>query len=142
VLITGEVDRTMEFETGFKGHEALRDGTWEPDPLILDDQALVLRVRELGLLVLSGCGHSGIVNVVRYARKLTGEQKVAAVIGGFHLSGPMFEGIIPPTVRAFDELKPTVLMPAHCTGWRAAHEFAARYPDSFVPSTVGTTLEL
>jgi 7,8-dihydropterin-6-yl-methyl-4-(beta-D-ribofuranosyl)aminobenzene 5'-phosphate synthase len=142
VLITGEVDRTTEFETGFKGHEALRDGSWEPDPLILDDQALVLRVRDLGLLVLSGCGHSGIVNTVRYAQKLTGERKLAAVIGGFHLSGPMFESIIPPTVRAFDELMPAFLMPAHCTGWKAIHQFAARYPDAFVPSTVGTTLEL
>jgi 7,8-dihydropterin-6-yl-methyl-4-(beta-D-ribofuranosyl)aminobenzene 5'-phosphate synthase len=142
VLITGEVDRTTDFETGFKGHEALRDGAWEPDPLILDDQALVLRVRDLGLLVLSGCGHSGIVNTVRYAQKLTGERKLAAVVGGFHLSGPMFEGIIPPTVRAFDELAPAVLMPAHCTGWKAMHQFAARYPDAFVPSTVGTTLEL
>jgi 7,8-dihydropterin-6-yl-methyl-4-(beta-D-ribofuranosyl)aminobenzene 5'-phosphate synthase len=142
VLITGEVDRTTEFETGFKGHEALRDGSWEPDPLILDDQALVLRVRDLGLLVLSGCGHSGIVNTVRYAQKLTVERKLAAVIGGFHLSGPMFESIIPPTVRAFDELMPAFLMPAHCTGWKAIHQFAARYPDAFVPSTVGTTLEL
>jgi 7,8-dihydropterin-6-yl-methyl-4-(beta-D-ribofuranosyl)aminobenzene 5'-phosphate synthase len=142
VLITGEVDRTTEFETGFKGHEALRDGAWEPDPLILDDQALVLRVRDLGLLVLSGCGHSGIVNTVRYAQKLTGERKLAAVVGGFHLSGPMFESTIPPTVRAFDELMPAFLMPAHCTGWKAIHQFAARYPDAFVPSTVGTTLEL
>jgi 7,8-dihydropterin-6-yl-methyl-4-(beta-D-ribofuranosyl)aminobenzene 5'-phosphate synthase len=142
VLITGEVDRTTDFESGFKGHEALRDHGWEPDPLILDDQALVLRIRDLGLLVLSGCGHSGIVNVVRYAQKLTGEQKLAAVIGGFHLSGAMFEGIIPPTVRAFDELAPAFLMPSHCTGWKAVHQFAARYPEAFVPSTVGTTLEL
>jgi 7,8-dihydropterin-6-yl-methyl-4-(beta-D-ribofuranosyl)aminobenzene 5'-phosphate synthase len=142
VLITGEVNRTTDFESGFKGHEALRDHAWEPDPLILDDQALVLRIRDLGLLVLSGCGHSGIVNVVRYAQKLTGERKLAAVIGGFHLSGAMFEGIIPPTVRAFDELAPAYLMPAHCTGWKAIHQFATRYPEAYVPSTVGTTLEL
>jgi 7,8-dihydropterin-6-yl-methyl-4-(beta-D-ribofuranosyl)aminobenzene 5'-phosphate synthase len=142
VLITGEVDRTTEFETGFKGHEALRDGAWEPDPLILDDQALVIRVRDMGLLVLSGCGHSGIVNAVRYAQKLTGESKLAAVIGGFHLSGPMFETVIPPTVHAFDELKPAILMPSHCTGWKAVQQFASRYPEAFVPSTVGTTLEL
>jgi 7,8-dihydropterin-6-yl-methyl-4-(beta-D-ribofuranosyl)aminobenzene 5'-phosphate synthase len=142
VLITGEVDRTTDFETGFKGHEAFRGGGWTPDPLILDDQALVLRVRDTGLVVLSGCGHSGIVNTVRYAQKLTGERELAAVIGGFHLSGPMFEGVIPATVRAFDELAPALLMPAHCTGWKAIHQFSARYPDAFVPSAVGTTLEL
>jgi 7,8-dihydropterin-6-yl-methyl-4-(beta-D-ribofuranosyl)aminobenzene 5'-phosphate synthase len=142
VLITGEVDRTTEFETGFHGHEAFRDGAWQPDPLILDDQALVLRVAGRGLVVLSGCGHAGIVNTVRYAQRLTGEAAVAAIIGGFHLSGPTFEPIIGPTVRAFDELSPSLLMPAHCTGWKAVHQLAARFPDAFVQPAVGTTVEL
>jgi 7,8-dihydropterin-6-yl-methyl-4-(beta-D-ribofuranosyl)aminobenzene 5'-phosphate synthase len=142
LLVTGEVDRTTEFETGFRGHEAFRGGSWQPDPLILDDQALVLRVRERGLVVLSGCGHAGIVNTVRYARRLTGEERIAAIVGGFHLSGPMFEPIIAPTVRAFDELSPSLLVPAHCTGWRAVHQLAARFPDAFVQSAVGTTIEL
>jgi 7,8-dihydropterin-6-yl-methyl-4-(beta-D-ribofuranosyl)aminobenzene 5'-phosphate synthase len=141
-LITGEVDRTTEFETGFKGHEALHGTDWRPDPLILDDQALVVRVRDEGLLVLSGCGHAGIVNTVRYAQKLTGERSVAAIIGGFHLNGPMFEAIIEPTVRALDELSPSLLAPAHCTGWKATHRLAARFPDAFVQCAVGTTIEL
>jgi len=140
VLITGEVDRTTAFETGFQGHDAFRDGDWEPDPLILDDQALVVRLPE-GLVVLSGCGHAGIVNTVRYAQKLTGERQIAAVIGGFHLSGPMFEPIIGPTIAAFDELSAGLLVPAHCTGWKAVHQLAARFPDAFVQSTVGTTVE-
>src|SRR5262245_57715873 len=75
VLITGEVDRTTEFETGFRGHEAFHGGGWQPDPLILDDQAIVMRLRDRGLVVLSGCGHAGIVNTVRYAQKLTGERR-------------------------------------------------------------------
>jgi 7,8-dihydropterin-6-yl-methyl-4-(beta-D-ribofuranosyl)aminobenzene 5'-phosphate synthase len=141
-LITGEVDRTTDFETGFRGHEALHAGRWQPDPLILDDQALVLRVRDRGLMVLSGCGHAGIVNTVRYARRLTGEDRVAAVIGGFHLSGPMFEPIIDPTVDALAELAPDLLVPAHCTGWKAVHRIASRFPDAFAISTVGTTIEL
>jgi 7,8-dihydropterin-6-yl-methyl-4-(beta-D-ribofuranosyl)aminobenzene 5'-phosphate synthase len=142
VLITGEVDRTTEFETGFQGHDAFRDGDWQPDPLILDDQALVVRLPERGLVVLSGCGHAGIVNTVRHAQKLTGERKIAAIIGGFHLSGPMFEPIIGPTVHAFSELSPSLLVPAHCTGWRAVHQLAARFPDAFVQCAVGTTIEL
>jgi 7,8-dihydropterin-6-yl-methyl-4-(beta-D-ribofuranosyl)aminobenzene 5'-phosphate synthase len=142
VLITGEVDRTTEFETGFRGHEALADGGWQPDPLILDDQALMLRLADRGLVVLSGCGHAGIVNTVHYAQKLTGTREIAAIIGGFHLSGPMFEPIIAPTVRAFDELSPGLLVPAHCTGWKAVHQLAARFPDAFVQSAVGTTIEL
>jgi 7,8-dihydropterin-6-yl-methyl-4-(beta-D-ribofuranosyl)aminobenzene 5'-phosphate synthase len=142
VLITGEVDRTTEFETGFQGHEAFRDEDWQPDPLILDDQALVLSLPERGLVVVSGCGHAGIVNTVRYAQKLTGQRQVAAIIGGFHLSGPMFEPIIAPTIGAFDELSAALIVPAHCTGWRAVHQLAARFPDAFVQSAVGTTIEL
>ncbi|HEX2102941.1 MAG TPA: MBL fold metallo-hydrolase [Solirubrobacteraceae bacterium] len=142
VLITGEVDRTTAFETGFQGHEALRNGEWRPDPLILDDQALVVRVGDRGLVILSGCGHAGIVNTVRYARRLTGIDAVAAVVGGFHLSGPMFERIIDPTVDALAELSPSLLVPAHCTGWRAVHRLATRFPDAFVMSAVGTTIAL
>ena len=91
VLVTGEVDRTTPFETGFMGHQADVHDSWEPDPLILDDQAIVMRLADRGLVVLTGCGHAGIINVVRQAQRLTGETSVAAVIGGFHLSGPMFE---------------------------------------------------
>ena len=142
VLITGEVDRTTPFETGFRGHEARRGGVWEPDPLILDDQALVVRVRDRGLVVLTGCGHAGIVNTVRYVRRLTGHEALAAVVGGFHLSGPMFEPIIEPTVEAFAELAPGLLAPAHCTGWKAVHRLAASFPDAFVMPTVGTTIQI
>jgi 7,8-dihydropterin-6-yl-methyl-4-(beta-D-ribofuranosyl)aminobenzene 5'-phosphate synthase len=142
MLVTGEVDRTTSFETGFQGHDVFRDGDWQPDPLILDDQALVLRLRDRGLVVLSGCGHAGIVNTVLYAKRLTGEERVAAVLGGFHLSGPMFEPIIDPTVAAFEELSPALLVPAHCTGWKAVHRLAARFPEAFVQCAVGTTIEL
>ncbi len=142
VLITGEVDRTTAFETGFQGHEALRDGSWQADPLILDDQAIVLSLGDRGLVILTGCGHAGIVNTVRYARKLTATDAVAAVVGGFHLSGPMFEWIIEPTVQALAELSPSLLVPAHCTGWKASYQLAKRFPDAFVMSTVGTTIAL
>jgi 7,8-dihydropterin-6-yl-methyl-4-(beta-D-ribofuranosyl)aminobenzene 5'-phosphate synthase len=92
--------------------------------------------------VLTGCGHAGIVNIVKHVQRVTGEERIAAVIGGFHLSGPMFEPIIEPTVAAFDELEPGLLMPAHCTGWKAMHRLAARFQDAFVASTVGTTIVL
>ena len=67
VLITGEVDRTTAFERGFPIHEAYGEDRWSPDPLILDDQALVVHVRGRGLVVLTGCGHAGVVNIVGYA---------------------------------------------------------------------------
>ena len=141
LLVTGEVDRTTEFEQGFPIHQAQRNGDWQPDPLILDDQALVTHVRGQGLVILTGCGHSGIVNIVRYVRKLTGEDSIHAIIGGFHLGGPLFEHIIAPTCDAMDEFSPDYLVPCHCTGWRAIHALAARFPDAFIQNSVGTRFE-
>jgi 7,8-dihydropterin-6-yl-methyl-4-(beta-D-ribofuranosyl)aminobenzene 5'-phosphate synthase len=139
VLLTGEVDRTTEFERGLPNHEAWRDGKWEPDPFIMDEQALVVNVRGRGLVVLTGCGHAGAVNIARHAMRLTGVDRLHAMMGGFHLSGAVFEPIIEPTVDAFRELAPDVLVPAHCTGWKAQHRFSATLPDAFVPNAVGTS---
>ncbi len=138
VLVTGEVDRTTEFETGMPSHEALVDGVWRPDPWIVDDQALVVRVRDRGLVVLTGCGHAGAVNIVRHAMRLTGESRLHALLGGLHLTGPGFEQIIEPTVRALAELGPDVVVPAHCTGWRAQMRLAADLPEAFTPGAAGS----
>ena len=141
LLVTGEVDRTSGFERGFPVHQAHRDGAWQPDPLILDDQALVANVAGKGLVVLTACGHAGVVNTVSYARRLTGEQRVHAIVGGFHLNGPLFEPIIAPTCDALAELGPDYLVPTHCTGWRAIHTLAARFPDAYLQTSVGTRFE-
>jgi metal-dependent hydrolase (beta-lactamase superfamily II) len=139
LLVTGEVERTTDFEKGFLPiHQARRHGEWVPDPLIADDQATVMNVRGKGLVIVTGCGHAGIVNIVRYARKLTGVDRVYAVIGGFHLSGPFFEPITPATIEAMKEFDPKVVVPTHCTGWKAIHAFAAAMPESFVQNSVGT----
>jgi 7,8-dihydropterin-6-yl-methyl-4-(beta-D-ribofuranosyl)aminobenzene 5'-phosphate synthase len=142
VLITGEVDRTTDFELGMPFHEALRNGRWEPDPLIVDDQALVVYVRERGLVVLTGCGHSGAVNIARHAMRLTGVDHLHGLLGGFHLTGPGFEPIIEPTVDALTDLAPDLVVPAHCTGWRAQHRLSSALPEAFVPNAVGTSFVL
>jgi 7,8-dihydropterin-6-yl-methyl-4-(beta-D-ribofuranosyl)aminobenzene 5'-phosphate synthase len=123
------------------GHEKHTDHGWQPDPLILDDQALIVDVRGHGLVVITGCGHAGVVNILRYARKLTGVDRVHAVIGGFHLSGQAFEPVIPEVVAALAELGPDVIVPGHCTGWRATHAIAAAFPEQFVQNSVGTRYE-
>jgi 7,8-dihydropterin-6-yl-methyl-4-(beta-D-ribofuranosyl)aminobenzene 5'-phosphate synthase len=139
VLITGEVDRTTDFEQGMPYHEAQRDGRWEPEPLIIDDQALVVHVRGRGLVVLTGCGHAGAVNIARHAMSLTGVDRLHGLLGGFHPTRPGFEPIIGPTVDALTELAPDVIVPAHCTGWRAQHRQAAALPEAFVPNAVGAS---
>jgi 7,8-dihydropterin-6-yl-methyl-4-(beta-D-ribofuranosyl)aminobenzene 5'-phosphate synthase len=142
LLVTGEVDRTTPFEQGLAPtHQAYRDSTWRPDSLVLDDQALVADIRGRGLVVLTGCGHAGIVNTLLYVKRLTGRKHLHAVIGGFHLNGPRFEPLIGPTCDAFAELAPDYLVPAHCTGWKATHALAARFPDAFLQNSVGTRFD-
>jgi 7,8-dihydropterin-6-yl-methyl-4-(beta-D-ribofuranosyl)aminobenzene 5'-phosphate synthase len=138
-LVTGQVARTTEFEKGFPAHYAEVNGEWKPDPLIHDDQAVVMNVRNKGLVVLSGCGHAGIINVLRHSMAVTGVAQIHAVLGGFHLTGRLFEPLIPPTVAALKAIGPKLIVPSHCTGWKATHEIARVLPDAFVPNSVGTT---
>ncbi len=139
VLITGEIDRTTDFERGMPPpHQAWDGAAWRHDPLVLDDQALVIDVRGRGLVVLTGCGHGGAVNTVRHALRLTGAERLHALLGGLHLSGPAFEPIIPPTVQALTELAPGLVAPGHCTGWRAQHALATALPGAFVAGSSGT----
>ena len=142
LLVTGEIDRTTGFERGASpAHQAERPGGWERDPLILDDQAIVAEVRGRGLVVLTGCGHAGLINTLRHVQRLTGEDHFHAVIGGFHLSGRYFEPIIAPTCDALAAIAPDYVVPTHCTGWRAIHAIAARFPDAFIQNSVGTRFE-
>jgi 7,8-dihydropterin-6-yl-methyl-4-(beta-D-ribofuranosyl)aminobenzene 5'-phosphate synthase len=142
VLVTGEVDRTTGYEPGFPLQQAYRDGQWEPDPLVLDDQALIVHVRDRGLVVITGCGHAGIVNITRYARALTGVDQVHALVGGFHLNGPLFEPLIARVCDDLSAMQPDVVVPGHCTGWRAQHAMARSFGEGFIPSCVGTRLDL
>jgi 7,8-dihydropterin-6-yl-methyl-4-(beta-D-ribofuranosyl)aminobenzene 5'-phosphate synthase len=142
LLVSGQIHRSTDFETGFPIHFAKIGEQWQADPLIHDDQAVILNVRERGLVILTGCGHAGVINTVRHAQALTGVRRVHAIIGGFHLSGALFEPRIAPTVAALKELAPDIIVPGHCTGWRATHAIARELPDAFVVSSVGTTLTL
>ena len=141
-LLTGQIERNTDFEVGFPLQEAQRGGTWQPDPDTLDDQALVVHVRDKGLVVLTGCGHAGLINTIRYAQQLTAVDHLHAVMGGFHLTGPLFEPLIDPTTDALAEIDPDVIVPTHCTGWRAIHAIAERLPKAFVQNSVGTSIDL
>jgi len=139
-LVTGQIPRTTPFEKGSPAQVAWIDGKWQPDPGIHDDQAIVMNVKNQGLVVLTGCGHAGVVNTLRCAKELTGVDRIHAVIGGFHLTGPTFEPIIQPTIQALKEFNPGVIVPQHCTGWKATHLIAREFPEAFTPNSVGTTM--
>ena len=140
ILVSGQVKRVTEFESGFPIHEARGGDGWQPDPMIWDDQALVVNVRDRGLVILSGCSHAGAINVLFHAQRLTGEARIAGLLGGLHLTGGLFEARIEPTVDALRAARVGRVLPAHCSGWKAVHAIARAMPEAFVQCAVGTTV--
>lgn len=111
----GEIPRTLDFEPPEAIGEICADGVWQPDT-IPDDSALVYRGRD-GLTVVTGCSHAGICNILAYAREACGEERVAGVIGGFHLMTDS-----PRAARTADWLaqcRGARLRPCHCTCFAA-----------------------
>jgi 7,8-dihydropterin-6-yl-methyl-4-(beta-D-ribofuranosyl)aminobenzene 5'-phosphate synthase len=137
VLVLGEIERTTEFEKGMPGAEAEIDGRWVNDPF-LDDRGVVVKIKNKGLVVIGGCSHAGIINTVKHAQKVTGTSEVHAVLGGFHLTGPMMESVIGPTIGEMKKVDPRFVIPCHCTGWGAINRFAREMPEQFILNTVGT----
>ena len=146
LVITGEIPRETSFEKGFP-YQYTEDPTNKknliPDPLIRDDQALVVNISDKGLVILTGCGHAGIINTINYAKKITGIDRVHAIIGGFHLPADdgIFEAAIEPTLKEFQKVQPGYLVPCHCTGWKATNRIIETMSEKFIQSSVGTTFQ-
>jgi len=138
--LTGEVPRLVEFEEASEDLVVVSEnGEIAADP-ILDDQALVL-VLERGLFVLLGCAHSGMINTLEHAKRVTGVDTILGVAGGTHLG---FGGVgkLPKTIEALRGFDLEILAPSHCTGFAAASALAATYPDRFVFNCVGTEIKI
>jgi len=104
-----------------------------------DDQALVLE-SDAGLVVVSGCAHSGIINLCRAAQRITGSARLRAVVGGFHLVGAS-EALLDATIEGLHELAPQAIHPCHCTGEPATYALVRAFPDQCRPIAAGCILE-
>jgi len=137
-LLTGTVEATTPYETPLPGAKRVVNGNEEHDTFT-DEQALVMNVKDRGLVVIGGCCHPGVVNMVKYAQKLTGIKKVAAIVGGFHLTAGG-DNLIKETIQGLRELEPEIVLAGHCTGFKALTQLALNFPDTFMVSCVGTKL--
>jgi len=99
-----------------------------------------MHLKDKGLVILSGCAHAGIVNTVQYAVKTTGIDRIHAVMGGFHLSGPFFEPLIDRTTLELQKMNPAYIIPTHCTGRKAIMEMEKQMPQQFILNMAGTKL--
>jgi 7,8-dihydropterin-6-yl-methyl-4-(beta-D-ribofuranosyl)aminobenzene 5'-phosphate synthase len=138
-LITGQVERVTDFEKGMRNQYAQENGGWVADPWVWDDQGIICNVNGKGLVVISSCSHSGVINVLRNAQKITGVSKVHAFVGGLHLPSS-FHQIIPETIRELETIRPDLIVPGHCSGWKAINEIVRTMPEAYVPSSVGTEI--
>jgi 7,8-dihydropterin-6-yl-methyl-4-(beta-D-ribofuranosyl)aminobenzene 5'-phosphate synthase len=99
-----------------------------------------MNIKGKGLVILSGCAHSGIVNTVQTAKAATGIDKVHAIMGGFHLSGPLFEPIIGRTTEELQKINPDYIVPTHCTGRNAIMNIEKEMAGKFILNMSGTKL--
>ena len=139
VFVTGEVARKTLFELGDPKLVVRGDGGWVPDPF-LDDFSMVLKTSR-GLVVVLGCAHAGIVNILNHAVARTGEKRIYAVLGGTHL-GLSPEPQLDPTIQALKEFDIRMLAVSHCTGQGAAARLKSEFGDRFAFGHVGYSFEI
>ncbi len=139
VYVTGEVPRVTAFEKSDPRLETVINGRTLQDPL-LDDQSLVLDTSK-GLVLLLGCAHSGLINILQYVTKKTGKEKFHAILGGTHLDFLTSEQL-EESIRWLKRTKIEKIGVSHCTGMRAASRLQQEFGDHFFHGCVGTTLEV
>ncbi len=156
VFTSGQIARLTDFEKP-PGAARLRAGAMDsacspthfglvkveatPGDLVADsfqgEHATALNVKGRGLVVITSCGHAGVINSVRQVQKATGIEKVHAIVGGFHLA-PAPEEIVARTVAAFKAINPDYIVPAHCTGLNTIVAVHREMPNKLIMPSTGT----
>jgi 7,8-dihydropterin-6-yl-methyl-4-(beta-D-ribofuranosyl)aminobenzene 5'-phosphate synthase len=139
IYLTGEVPRQTEFE--------------KPDPRLFseiggksvqdtfpDDQSLILD-GEKGLILIFGCAHSGMINIINYVISKTGKEKFQAILGGTHLDF-LTPDQLEESIRSLKKMDIERIGVSHCTGMRAAFRLHQEFGDRFFYGCVGSVLEI
>jgi 7,8-dihydropterin-6-yl-methyl-4-(beta-D-ribofuranosyl)aminobenzene 5'-phosphate synthase len=137
ITTTGEVPRKTGFES-ISGFWTVHNRSFVDD-MMLDDQSLVVDVEGKGIVVMAGCAHSGIINTIKYAQKITGNSRVYAVLGGFHLVNADAKRI-QFTEDELESLDLAFVGPCHCTGKKATRKFADTFKDRCRPLHAGDVI--
>jgi len=135
-VTTGEIERKTPFE-GLEDLYTISEGTILQDHE-RDDSALVLNL-EAGLVIVTGCCHAGIVNTMSHAKRVTGVDKIHAVIGGLHLIGASEEKV-QRSVEALREAE--FVFAGHCMGFDGLRRIASALGDRFRPIHTGSEIRL
>lgn len=139
IITTGEIERETPFEKA-EEYWTINEERFVKDTMP-DDQALIIEIDGKGLVIVSGCAHSGIINTTRQARKVTGVNKVYAVLGGFHLTKADSK-TIQSTVEELIETDLEIVAPCHCTGPKVVHRLVRAFGDGCKPLRTGDMIIL
>jgi len=153
---SGQIQRTIDFEKApaaarlmagpmnsmcSPAHFAATKVETKPGELVTDmfwgEHATAYHVKDRGLVVITSCGHAGVINSVRHVQKVTGIDKIHAIVGGFHLS-PAPDEIVAKTVEAFKAINPDHIIPMHCTGVNTIIAVHRVMPQKLVMPATGT----
>ena len=126
LTLLGEIPRENDFESQEPIGERYVKGVWEPD-YVWDDTAIAYHGPD-GLTIITGCSHSGIVNITEYAKKVCGDDRICGIIGGLHLLSETMDRQTERTVDWMRWQRPKNLRPCHCTGFYARAAIHAAVP--------------
>ncbi len=139
VYLTGEVPRKTSFEKPDPRLFVEMEGKTTQD-ILLDDQSLILNTKK-GLVVIFGCAHSGMINILNHVIHKTGKEKFYAIMGGTHLDFLTPEQL-EESIKSLRKMKIEKVGVSHCTGMRAAFRLHQEFGDRFFYGYVGSVLEL
>jgi 7,8-dihydropterin-6-yl-methyl-4-(beta-D-ribofuranosyl)aminobenzene 5'-phosphate synthase len=139
LFLTGEVPRKTSFEKPDPRLFSEINGKTDPD-VFLDDQSLIIE-SEKGFILVLGCGHSGMINILNHVIHKTGKKKFYAILGGTHLDFLTPEQL-EASIQALSELQIEKIGVSHCTGMKAAFRLNLEFWDRFLYGCVGSVLEV
>ncbi|MFX1298945.1 MAG: MBL fold metallo-hydrolase [Promethearchaeota archaeon] len=140
IWTSGEIELSDESELTSNLFLKVDEMTYEKETF-RDENAIYIKVQNKGLIVLTGCGHTGIMNTIKYGQKISGIDKIYAIIGGFHLNWSSNEHL-DKVVKYFEELKPEIICGMHCTGFKFNAKLLLKMPENATLGVVGTTFNL
>lgn len=141
-MITGEVEMSTVFEKtgGISCFTIDAEGNLVPDKL-KDDYSVVINLKDKGIVIITGCGHAGPVNIIKHSIKISGVDKLEGIMGGFHLL-QAGEERINLTIEELRKFKPRWIAPMHCTGVIPTAKMALAFKDEFREIHAGDTINL
>ncbi len=139
LMLSGEIPRETPFEKGDKNQVLKTKEGYIKDP-ILDDQTLFISTKK-GLVIILGCSHAGMIDIINYAIEKTGQEHIKTIIGGTHL-GPATEETREKSIQALKKFDIENIGVSHCTGLEISTRLLQEFGDRFFFCNVGTVIEI